>query len=113
MEVLETSGYLDAPAILTSNAVQDVLRANPTLVDEWVVYSDNQRCDGWVFREKDGEYEVYRKSIEGAVEVDTNTWRGGQYIVHERFTFDDRIEACAEYVVREVQALAKFAKKSN
>jgi hypothetical protein len=99
--------------MLTRKAIEGELRANPMLVDEWEVYSDNQRCDGWVFRAEDGQYAVFRASTEGAIEVDTNTWRGGRYMVHERLTFNDRTEACAEYVVREVQSLAKFAKKSD
>lgn len=111
--LVEASGYLHASETLTRESVGEVLKGDRSLVDEWELYSENQRCDGWVFREENGQYEVFRASTEGATEVDTNTWVGGRYVVHERFTFDDRTEACAEYVVREIQLIARSVNRSN
>ena len=105
------SGYLNSPYVLTRQAILEELHNNPNCVDDWELYSENQRCDGWVFRTEGDLFEVYRQTTEGAVEVDVNTWQGGHTLIHEHFTFDDRMKACAEYVVREVLALSELAKR--
>jgi hypothetical protein len=66
----------------------DVLRRHPKLVDEWQLWSEDKRVpSGWVFSRGE-ESEVF-------------FFPGG-----ERLRFRDQVEACAEFIVREIGSLS-------
>jgi hypothetical protein len=68
---------------LSAASVASVLRSNPTLVDEWLRWSEDQRStSGYYFLEEQGQYVVGRHP-------------GGEFAA-----FDDRIAACAEFIVK-------------
>jgi hypothetical protein len=73
---------------LTIESVLPVLRSNPTLVEDWVVWSEDQRCTpAYYFLEENGQYVVGRHPDESQVE------------------FDDRFVACADFIVKAVNLI--------
>ena len=81
------SGYRDNPEALSVAAVEEFLRKNPALVDEWFLLSEDKRTSGgWYVTEEDDRFVVGQ--IGGA-----------------RIEFLDRITACAEFVVREIRTV--------
>ena len=78
------SGYYDNPEALSVDAVTAFLHYNPTLVDEWFLFSENKRTSGgWYLIEEGNEFIVGQ--IGGA-----------------RIGFSDRMAACAGFIVREI-----------
>ena len=104
---------MEKPKALTRNAILDVLRNDPSLVEDWELWSENKRCDGWSFRFESDQYEVYYHRIIGAEPVAPYTVKGGHYVVDERLYFSDRFEACAKYVLREIPSLLRAGKKGE
>ena len=73
---------------LTTSEVLPVLRSSPNLVDEWAMWSDDQRCTpAYYFLEQDGKYVV------------------GRMPEDERVEFDDRFMACADFIVKAVNLI--------
>jgi len=92
--LLKVSGYFESPQVVNRDRVLAYLKRNPALADEWQIWANEQRAQsGWAFWAKDGNYEVFHLS--GAV--------------NESLTFHDRLEACAEFVLREIRAIAAAA----
>jgi len=57
---------------------------------------------------------VYRFSIDCSVPGDIPYSRiGGKFVVHEELKFRDRAEACAEFIVREIQSIASLIGKPS
>ena len=96
VSLIQQSGFLQNPAVLSRNAIAAYLRDNPTLVEQWEVWSDDQRYSpAWVFVKGDGAYTVYR------------------HPVGEQMIFADKFEACAEFIVRQILAIARVARKKS
>jgi hypothetical protein len=91
MTLFVRSGYLDAPDSLTVESVLAFLRSTPEAVDEWILHGENKRtADGWQFYRKGAGFEI-RLAPDG-----------------EREWFDSPDVACAEFIVREMKALATY-----
>lgn len=88
LELVRESGYFSAPEKLTVADVALYLTENSALVDHWLYWSEDKRASkGWYFR----------KTVEDFVV--------GYFPNGECQQFSDGIEACAEFVVREVAAI--------
>ena len=112
VELVEATGYFDLRTKLTREAVCDVLRRNTSLVDDWLCWSQDKRTvTRWVFKQVGSDYEVYHSELVGAQQVAPYTMRDGRHVITYRMTFSDRINACAEYVVREICSIARLAGK--
>ncbi len=87
--VLE-SGLIKSPEVLTRRAVGDYLSNHAHLVEAWAMHSEDKRTSsGWYFVEKsDVSFEV------------------GFHPGGPRLPFSDRVQACAEFIVREANAIA-------
>ena len=73
---------------LTAAEVLPVLRSNPSLVNDWAMWSEDQRSTpAYYFLEEDGRYVVGRLPEEDRVE------------------FDDRFSACADFIVKAVNLI--------
>jgi hypothetical protein len=73
---------------LTTEEVLPVLKANPDLVDEWSVWSEDQRSTpAYYFAEHGSNYVVGRLPDDDRVE------------------FDDRFAACADFIVKAVNLI--------
>ena len=81
-QLLEESGLAQRPACLTTTAVESYLREHVDLIEAWRGWSDDKRVpEGWYFQ--------------GLVV--------GYYPNGPRETFTDPFQACASFVVREIQ----------
>jgi hypothetical protein len=94
--LVQNSGYLERPTDLTRKSVLGVLRKSPSLIDEWLLWSENQRTTpAWAFYEVANGYRVHLV--------------GGD----EEMVFTDKFEACAEFVMRQIQSIARFTEKTS
>jgi hypothetical protein len=73
---------------LTVESVLPVLKANPKLVEDWIAWSEDQRCTpAYGLHEENGQYVV------------------GRYPDENRVVFDDRFAACADFIVKVVNLI--------
>ena len=88
--LVEESGYRDQKSALTVEAVRACLSGRPDLVDAWFGYSEDKRTSsGWyIVQCEDAQFEV------------------GFFPKGERLTIESRALACAEFILREVRAIA-------
>jgi hypothetical protein len=90
VDLLAISGYTPGLTPLTRDVLMVVLRVEPTLVDAWLTHSVDKRTpSGWYFSSENTSSVV------------------GFHPDGPRFTFADPIEACAEFILREVDGLAE------
>ena len=76
------------PASLDAESIAAVLMSNPKLVNDWLRWSEDQRCTpSYFFTEEKNKYIVGR--IPG----------------NERVMFTDRISACADFILKQVRQL--------
>lgn len=88
-QLLEESGVTSCMALLTVSNIKGYFTAYPDLIEQWLLWSANKRVtSGWYFK-RDG-----------------NNFVVGFYPRGEVLTLGDAAVACAEFVVREVKALA-------
>ena len=88
-ELLRRSGYLTGRSGLTVETLVDCLSGHPDMVQAWTNWSRDKRADkGWY--------------LEGLV---VGYYEGG--VRHTPMTFDDRVRACAEFVLREVESISE------
>ena len=88
------SGYLGSEGNITAECLFKALRKDAGLVEDWLRWSEDKRTPtGWYFK-KSGECyvvdEVHRFS---------------------RLTFADPVQACAEFILREIGDIAETARK--
>ena len=110
MALVESSGFMNSPDALTRQAVLEVLRRKPTLIDEWQTWSEDKRTDGWGFEGAEKPYRVFNLSVFGR-RLNRYTLIPEKIVVNEKLDFSDRAEACAEFIVREIQAIASLISK--
>jgi hypothetical protein len=77
-----------APSALTLEAVKSALDEDPRLIDEWQQWSQDKRAPGWFL----------------TIENDPRVI--GRFPQGDRLVFPDAVTACAEFILRELQALA-------
>lgn len=86
------SGYFEHHDGVGEQAISQRLRALPDLVDEWLAYSEDKRVGtGWFFRSTSGRYEV--------------GYYGGASGEHSSSVHEDRFDACAMFIKREMEAI--------
>jgi hypothetical protein len=89
VDLLAISGYTPDLTPLTRDVLLAVLRVEPNLVEAWLTHSvDKRTSSGWYFS------------------TDHTSSVVGFYPDGPRSTFADPIEACAEFILREVDELA-------
>jgi hypothetical protein len=94
--LVQRSGYLENPAEFTRESVLGVLRANPSLIEDWMIWSQDQRTSpAWAFDTHEDGYRVVLAP-------------GGKKMI-----FADKFEACAEFVIRQIRSIARFARPSH
>ena len=73
---------------LTTAEVLPVLQSNPMLIDEWISWSEDQRCTPAYYIQQEGDCYVVGRLPEG-----------------EQVEFDDRFRACADFIVKAVNLI--------
>ena len=83
--LLKESGYSEVHDQVTIEAIRKALLEHPENLNDWLLYSENQRCDPvWYFQQSGVDYEVgYWSSKTGNLPPTK---------------FSDRFEACATFI---------------
>lgn len=90
VQLVRESGFKESPEALALTSVRDYLSNHMHLIDAWTRLSDDKRTtSGWYF-----------------VERSKLLFEVGHYPNGPRLSFNDRAHACAEFIVREVNAIA-------
>ena len=90
-KLLEQSGYFENHAALTAVEIKKALKINPGLVQFWLQYSEDKRTSGgWYFKNNDN-----------------GTFTVGNLQSNPEILFLDGIEACAEYIKKEIEEIGK------
>ncbi|MEI9932616.1 MAG: hypothetical protein WDM89_19300 [Rhizomicrobium sp.] len=94
VRLMERSGYLETPEVLTVENLKPYLARHRDLIDRWIQWSEDQRSHpAWVFGRGQAGYFLYCIPANG-----------------EDYVFDDGCQACAEFIIRVVRQWAQFAK---
>lgn len=93
--ILEQSGYFERHADVTPELLAEILASDASLVDDWLAFSENKRTSsGWYFCQAATGFTVGLVNDAGS-RVDEHTYR-------------DRIEACAEFIKKEVEDMRQL-----
>ena len=83
--LLKESGYFEMHDQTTVGAIREALLQRPEFVNDWIQYSEDQRCHpSWFIQQTGAEYEV------GFVSLEANDVPVTKY--------SDRFEACATFI---------------
>jgi hypothetical protein len=94
VQLIERSGYLEAPGVLTVENLKTFLEKHPSLIDKWIQWSEDQRSyPAWVFGRGTVGYYLYWFPANG-----------------EDYVFGDGPQACAEFIIRLVRQWTRLAK---
>ena len=99
IELLVDSGYVDNPDKLLRSDVVEVLRSDPSLVQEWINYSGDKRVSSGWFLLPNGNVGHL-----GPIEDDT-------FHVEMEPRSKDLNDACMEFIFREIGDIRKNALK--
>jgi len=88
-DLLETSGYAAIRPRLTPQGVQDLLTQRPDLATDWLNFSEDKRTSGgWALTKQGDSWAL--------------TGSASPRSPHEKVLFSSLTEACAQYVLREL-----------
>lgn len=88
--LLQDSGYSDVSDQITLEAIREALRAEPSLLEEWLEYSESQRTgSGWYLTRKLEGFQVGRYTGDGK-DIYSEEYPDGQ-------------TACASYILKELE----------
>jgi hypothetical protein len=88
--LLQQSGYVESPELVTEESVKAYLRQHPELIDSWAILSDDQRSSGTWY-------------LNAPHAADPNVqWAVGFYPGTASVEYLDGPTACAAFIVRYV-----------
>jgi hypothetical protein len=95
MQLAEECGLFEHPECVTLSATAAYLRAHPDLVDDSIIYSENQRSsECWYFCEEGNKFVVgFRTDVKK----------------RKKQRYPDRISACAQFVIYQMEVLLTIA----
>lgn len=90
--LLLESGYADQHDTVDVRMIEDVLRADPEFVTDWLQYSENKRSSaGWYFRKgAPSRWEV------GYAGTEANK---------QASSYREQVTACADFIKKEIEAI--------
>jgi len=90
--LLKKSGYFEMHDQITIEAIHGALCAHPDYVNDWIQFSEDQRCDPvWFFRQNGADYEVGFWSSKADDTPPTK--------------YSDPLEACATFIKHEIEGI--------
>jgi hypothetical protein len=105
VELLRESGYPATESDVSEQDIEAFLRAHPGLITDWLRYSEDQRSSAAWYFTRPG------RGLDGR-----EGWRVGYYTTGARppeRVFANEFEACAFFVMRNVEELARLANPRN
>lgn len=97
-QLFTESGYLENPKIVTREALVGFLTKNPDLIESWQIYSEDKRTEpSWYFLNNDPEWIVGYASVPSQ---------------EKRTVYKSKFEACAEFILHELEMFAEHATRS-
>lgn len=88
VQLVAESGLAQRESALSVEAVSTYLSRYPALVEQWLRWSEDKRASpGWYFMRESNKFVV------------------GYYPNGETLSFAEALPACAEFIIREVQAI--------
>ena len=88
VQLVAESGLAQCESALSLEAVSTYLSRHPALVEQWLRWSEDKRVSsGWYFMRESNKFVV------------------GYFPKGETLSFAEALPACAEFVIREVQAI--------
>jgi hypothetical protein len=88
VQLVAESGLSQCESAFSVEAVSTYLSHHPMLVEQWLRWSEDKRVSsGWYFMRESNKFVV------------------GYYPRGETLSFTEALPACAEFVIREVQAI--------
>lgn len=92
--LLNEIGYFQTYNKISIRFIRKILARVPKCVNEWIIYSENRRCEkGWYFIQ------------EGNVQYKVGYFFYGKKI--KEITYDNSLDACAEFIYREIEDIRK------
>jgi hypothetical protein len=92
-ELLKRSGYLSVSTPIAREKIAAYLRDKPELIGAWLILSEDQRVKrGWVFQQSQDGCRVY------------------MYLDGPSMKFQDKFDACAEFIMRYAALVASHLK---
>lgn len=77
--------------------IREILALDPKCIDEWLIYSENKRCDyGWYFNRTEKH-----KYVVGYHPSDTKS---------NVVTYDDPLNACTDFIKKEIEDIRRRGK---
>jgi hypothetical protein len=99
-DLLDVSGYAAVRSHITHQQVQDLLTERPDLAADWVSFSEDKRTSGgWALTKEGGSWALTGSASTGSP--------------HEKVLFSSLAEACAQYVLRELDFWYKVGSSSQ
>ena len=93
--LLKESGYCEAYDQATIVAIRQALIERPDFVNDWIQYSEDQRCHpSWFFRQSGVDYEL------GYVSLETDDVPITKY--------SDRFEGCATFIKNVIELIRRI-----
>ena len=93
--LVNKTGYFAVHAQVSVDAIREALARHPECIDDWLRHSEDKRTSGWYFM-KQGE----QSYVVGCVGIPDQNMES---------TSVDAIEACAEFIKREVESIRCIA----
>ena len=101
MTLLETSGYVQSPDVITEELLERVLVSHPEWIDSWVTWScDKRTAAGWYL------LTPKESSIDGS-------WVVGYYPDGDWYSSPEAARSCAIFIKREIEALRASSKTKH
>ncbi len=89
-KIIQATGFAENESAFDEELLSEFFKAHPNLVNEWVNFSEDQRCTpAWYLEQIDTEIDEW---VVGYLE------RPGHHI--HRLKYRDKADACAKFVIK-------------
>ena len=96
IQLLKESGYFGLESSITKDRIIKFLLSHPNLVKDWEIYSSDRRSEGWYLLHEES---IWFVGYSGA--------QLSSYGRDKKYQFISAIEACAFFIIKEVEHLAE------
>lgn len=98
-DLLKETGYFEIHYQISVESIRDALALSPEYIEDWIVYSEDNRSDGWYFKQQSDQ-----RYVVGFIDGEGN---------YTHTEYNDRLEACAIYIKQEVNHIMNIMVRSR